>query len=198
MPLEISVEAIPVVGKRITLRPLSEVDIPLLIKWLNDPDITSHLDRWKSFTGKEARRWIESSRQRAFVIVTNEEECCIGITRLHEIHRRDKRANTTMVIGGKEYQSRGFGTEAKLLLLYYAFEIFGLHKIYGRLYRSNDQSLRYNKRCGYKIEGILKRHKFRHGQFQDLVCIAVFRKDWLSIWERYNEADSWGTFVHHT
>jgi RimJ/RimL family protein N-acetyltransferase len=56
------------------------------------------------------------------------------------------------------------------------------------VYAFNKRSLRYNLKCGYKVEGVRKKQIFRNGKYHDEILIAVFKEDWLPIWERYQNS----------
>ena len=99
-------------------------------------------------------------------------------------------ATTGALIGDKDYWGKGFGTDAKMILLDYAFNTLGLRKILSAVIDYNKRSLRYSLHCGYKIEGVRKKQIFRNGRFRDEFMLAVFKKDWLPIWRRYKRTGS--------
>jgi RimJ/RimL family protein N-acetyltransferase len=72
-----------------------------------------------------------------------------------------------------------------MLLLDYAFNTLNLHKICSNAYDFNKASQAYSKKCGYKVEAILKEHAFCNGRYVDQVVLAVFREDWLPLWKKF-------------
>jgi RimJ/RimL family protein N-acetyltransferase len=42
-------------------------------------------------------------------------------------------------------------------------------------------SHRYNEKCGYHVEGVLKNQIFRNGKYHDEILMAIFREDWLNM-----------------
>jgi len=83
------------------------------------------------------------------------------------------------------YWGKGYGTDAKMTLLNHAFNVLNLRKIRSEVVDYNERSLSYSLRCGYQIEGRKKAEVFRHGEYRDIVQLAVFREEWLVLWERY-------------
>lgn len=45
--------------------------------------------------------------------------------------------------------------------------------------------MKYNLKCGYKIEGVRRKQRFRRGKYNDEILIAVFKENWLPIWKKY-------------
>ena len=51
----------------------------------------------------------------------------------------------------------------------------------------NKPSLKYSLHCGYKREGIRRKHVFKKGEYWDLIELGLFREEWLPIWKRYKK-----------
>lgn len=54
-----------------------------------------------------------------------------------------------------------------------------------RVIAFNTRSAAYSKKCGYVEEGRLRAQVHRFGQRHDEILLAVFRDDWLPLWEKY-------------
>lgn len=177
-------------GKKTILRPLLESDIPLLQKWINDPDVRQFLKRIFPAMEADEREWLERIHKNAdkgvaLMIVVDGK--AIGTMGLHGINWKDRFATTGAMIGEKSYWGKGYGTDAKMALLDYAFNTLGLRKIMSRVFAFNERSLAYSLHCGYRIEGRLKRQRFAHGRYWDEIILGLFRSQWLPYWERYNK-----------
>lgn len=108
----------------------------------------------------------------------------IGCTGLHNIHWISRLAETGTWIA-PQYWGRGYGTEAKMLLLKYAFDTLNLRKIVSGAVAFNGRSIGHNRNCGYRITGRLKRHHFINGRYYDEVLLACFREWWWPKWRKY-------------
>lgn len=179
------------VGKKVSLRLLEEDDVPLLAKWINDEEVTQYVSSCLPHTIAEEIEWLSklsSKKPNDFVFgLETAEGLLIGTMGLHRINYVDRTAGTGAMIGEKEYWGKGYGSEAKMLLLKYAFDTLNLRKICASVIAFNERSLAYQIKCGYKIEGRRKDQMFRNGQYFDEILVAVFREDWLPIWERYQK-----------
>jgi RimJ/RimL family protein N-acetyltransferase len=161
-----------------------------LTRWINDPEVTQFLHSYLPMSEQEELEWVnglakKKSEEMIFSIIV--EGKLIGIMGLHRINVKDRTATTGSIIGEKEYWGKGYGTEAKMLLLHYAFNTLNLRKICSAAIAFNERSLRFNRKCGYEIEGTLREQFWRNGQYHDLVQIAVFRDKWLPLWEKFRE-----------
>jgi RimJ/RimL family protein N-acetyltransferase len=47
-------------GEKIVLRPLEAADAPLLVRWMNDPDVTQYLARVLPMSMHEEEDWIRA------------------------------------------------------------------------------------------------------------------------------------------
>jgi RimJ/RimL family protein N-acetyltransferase len=179
-------------GKKTILRPLRKAtDFELCLRWINDPDVNQYLLVYFPVTEKKEEEWFDRIANNPNEIVLGIETLdgkLIGNMALVHINAKDRTASTGALIGEKEYWSKGYGTDAKMTLLNYAFNTLNLRKINSSVYAFNKRSLRYNLKCGYKVEGVRKKQIFRNGKYHDEILIAIFKEDWLPIWERYQNS----------
>lgn len=170
-------------GKRLILRPVSKLDIPHLTRWINDPKVRMYLAAYLPAMEKMEEEWVEKlseNRMSDFVLVIETKEGQpIGVMGVHKINWKDRNCTTGALIGEKEFWGRGYGTEAKMLLLEYLFNELGLFKVCSQAISFNKRSYNYSRRCGYRVEGVSKKHIFRKGKFWDAINLAVFREDFL-------------------
>ncbi|MBP6974760.1 MAG: GNAT family N-acetyltransferase [Candidatus Pacebacteria bacterium] len=178
-------------GPRVTLRPLHEDDAPILTKWINDPLITQFVQAYLPTMEMEERDWIKgliSRKGNNIVVMLVVDSKPIGTMGIHAIDYRHRIATTGALIGEPEYWGKGYGNEAKMLLLEYAFNTLNLRKICSEVIAFNERSTKYSLKCGYKVDGGPKKlHHYAKGQYWDVIQLAVFREDWLPIWEIFYE-----------
>ncbi len=175
-------------GKRVVLRPLMKEDIPLLIRWINDPEISKFLNVCMPMMEADEEEWfgnLHKEKPNNIVLAIVVEGKTIGTMGLHGISWKDRTATTGALIGEKEYWNKGYGSEAKMLLLNYAFNTLNLRKISSSVIAFNKRSYNYSLKCGYKKEGRLKKHHFSHGKYWDEILLAVFVEDWLPLWKQF-------------
>jgi RimJ/RimL family protein N-acetyltransferase len=178
-------------GKRVSLRPILKEDVPQLLRWMNDQEVVQYLSVYLPMLEADEDEWFNnlSKRKQAdliFGIITNDGEL-IGVMGIHGIMWKDRTATTGAYIGNKNYWGKGYGTEAKMLLLNYAFNALNLRKICASVLSFNKRSYAYQLKCGYKEEGRRLRQIYRKGKYWDEILMAVFKKDWSPLWRTYKK-----------
>jgi RimJ/RimL family protein N-acetyltransferase len=68
---------------------------------------------------------------------------------------------------GPKFRKRGITTEAVKLVTNYAFKRYGLKRIVGWCRTFNKAYARVLEKAGYKLEGILRKNKFKDGKYLD-------------------------------
>lgn len=159
---------------------------------INDPEISQFLTVDVPMTEQDEEKWLASlSDQKtanivlAIRLVENNE--IIGTQGLYHISFKDGTATMGYCIGRKDLWGKGYGTEAQMLLLEYAFNTLNLHKVSAEVYDFNPRSKHCLEKCGYVVEGIQKEHRYRNGRRADCYMLAVFKKTFLSLWRKSQE-----------
>lgn len=181
------------IGSRIYLRAVSKDDLRILTIWINDPEVNQYLKVSYPMSYEDQLKWYEShmhERVRTsvhFAIVLKDSDQIIGVMGLHHIDHKHGTATTGSFIGNKQYWNKGYGTEAKMLVLEYAFNTLNLRKICSMVYDFNTRSKRCLEKCGYHEEGIRKAHIYRNGHYCDEILMAVFRPDFEAKWVEHKK-----------
>jgi RimJ/RimL family protein N-acetyltransferase len=160
-----------------------------MLKLQNEPENREFLGREMPISRKAEEAWLAArtdDRDNIVFVIAIKEPCTkpIGSMGLHHIDRKNRRATTGAAIL-KEYCGQGFGSDAKMLLLSYAFLQLGLQKVESRVLATNPRSIAYSKKCGYEEVGLLKKHHFRGGQWVDEVVLELHAEEWLPRWEAF-------------
>jgi len=176
-------------GKRLYLRPIQKEDIPVITQWINDQNLTQYLTTAYPMTIEEETRWFDKiclgGRDNVILaLVLNGTHKSIGHMGLHKIDYIDGTAVTGSIIGSEKHRNKGYGTEAKMLLLEYAFNTLNLRKVCSEVYDFNLRSKKCLEKCGYQEEGVKKKHVYRNGEYRDVHIMAVFKEDFIRLQNR--------------
>lgn len=117
-----------------------------------------------------------------FTTVLPRDDRPIGMTRFLHIERRDDEAE----IGGTwldpRYWRTPINTEAKLLLLAYAFEREGAHRIYLQTDLRNSRSQAAIRRLGAVPEATVREdRRLSTGGFRSSVYFSILREEWPAV-----------------
>jgi RimJ/RimL family protein N-acetyltransferase len=177
-------------GTRVLLRPIERADLPTMRRWMNDPEVTQFLKRNLPLMEREEEEWFEkkhlSKDDFALAMIAIEEQKLIGSIGLHRINWHHRTATTGTVIGEKEYWSKGYGTEAKMLLLDFAFNALDLYAVDSGVIAHNGRSIKYGLKCGYEeVARIPNWVRGQDGKRYDDVTLIVTQEKWRPLWEKY-------------
>jgi N-acetyltransferase len=117
-----------------------------------------------------------------FVVIANETRKAVGMTNFLNIDAVNRRVE----IGGTWYrkstQRSAINTEAKLLLLSYAFETLDCIAVEFRTHFFNHQSRRAIERLGAKLDGILRSHQLAaNGTLRDTSIYSIIASEWPTV-----------------
>lgn len=172
------------VGDRLFLRPLETEDMPTCQVWINDPEIRPYLAAFRPMDAVSEAAWHASHdrgmtpRELHFGIALLEGDRLIGTTSLMRIDWLHRSATSGSLIGARAEWGKGYGTEAKHLLLEYAFRTLNLHRVHSEVIAYNERSARHLLRNGYLLEGRRREAAFRDGRYHDVLDYGVLRADW--------------------
>lgn len=112
-------------------------------------------------------------------VCLQQDQTLIGWVSLWDIDHINRTAESaSLMLPG--YRERGYGTEAKHLLLEYAFDRLQLHLITGTTVASNERSQAALLRQGYRPAGRLHWTHTRAGSYRDTLLYDLTRGDWLA------------------
>lgn len=179
-----------VVGDRLYLRPIDKADIGPMVSGaaLETDRIVERLRLPHSPIAVE--NWIGKLYEHqpptdvAFAICLRENDRRIGDVVLFEIDYVNRTAETGSWIDLVEDRSKGYGTEAKMLLLEYAFEHLNLHALMSYVWEPNARSAAALIKQGYKPAGRYKFEDVKDNVYRDALLFDVLRADWLAAREK--------------
>lgn len=77
----------------------------------------------------------------------------------------------------ERFQGRGYGPEAIRMMLRYAFDEVGLHRVSLEVFDFNDRARRAYERCGFVLEGRLRDALQWEGVRHDTLVMSMLRPD---------------------
>lgn len=175
-------------GRLVRLEPLALHHLEALSAVGLDPGLW----RWTtSFVGsaQEMRAYIETAlregregRSLPFAIVDRASNRVVGSSRFGNIDGINRRAEIGWTWIAPQWQRTGINTEAKYLLLTYAFESLGCVRVELKTDALNEQSRRAILRLGAKEEGTLRSHMITYsGRARDTVYFSILEQEWPAV-----------------
>lgn len=172
------------VSERVALRPIRGDD------W----KIASRLTRRETETFFDNGRWLPSHLAGArwvdenvkadpprfieFIVILRETGAIIGDLILLDVNHFHRTAETGSAIFEPEYRGKGLGTEAKLLLLEYAFDYLGLHMVRSFVWGPNTRSQAALRKQGYRTAGGYRWQSTVGADFVDTMTFDLLASEW--------------------
>lgn len=172
-------------GDRIRLRAPERNDIPMFVRWFNDPEVIAGLLIAQPMSQADEERWFDRMLERSteehpltIEVRLGDEWKAIGNTSFHNVDWRCRSAEIGIVIGEKEYWNKGYGTEAMRLMLHHGFSTLNLNRIMLDVYASNPRAIRSYEKCGFVHEGRKRQAMYKDGVYTDILIMSVLRGEW--------------------
>lgn len=160
------------------LFPFELEDSKFYRQWVNDEGMARLLGRATPVTESGHENWYKSltgsSSTVVFAVRHLETGQYLGNVWLHGIHWVNRNAELRILLGAPVEGAKGLGSRACRLLLRFAFEKLGLHKVYLYVSSQNPRARRAFEKAGFVEEGVLKDEFFIDGQFLDVHRLAAF------------------------
>ena len=181
-------EPITLEGKYIILRPPLLDDIEGLSNASRDGEIWN--SRFSQFPHpNEMQKYIQGMLDLSsnglilpFITIDKTSNTIVGTTRYLNIDYENHRLEIGHTWIAKSWRKTYVNTEAKFLMLQYAFEKLGCIAVEIRTDVLNTVSRQAIQRLGAKQDGILRNHKImRDGRIRDTVCYSIIKPEWKQV-----------------
>lgn len=164
-----------IVGEKVALGPLRRDLLPTFQRWYNDFSVRRTFGWPDPWTLDQVTAFYDRDRENEhsvfFTLYERAAWTPIGFTYLEEIDWRSRKAEFGILIGEAAGRGRGkgYGTEATMLTLDYAFTALGLHNVMLRVYAYNLIAKRVYENVGFCEFGRRHESKFMGGRLWDEV-----------------------------
>jgi RimJ/RimL family protein N-acetyltransferase len=172
----------PLVSRRVILRPFSRDDLPFVQKWFNDAEVRKLTGEVAPMDSVEAEKFFESLRvdknRLWFAVILKRGNRVVGEAGLLRMFKPWRCTDMSVVIGEKDAWGKGYGTEAGHLLLDYAFERLGFHRVSVGVVGFNRRALRFWRGLGFRKEGVQRDGYYCDGEYSDFVMMSILENEY--------------------
>lgn len=171
---------------RIYLRPVTEEDGELIVRWRNAPNVSSHCFTKNKITLESNRRfykeYIETGKYVQFIVERMEEQFGvasypIATCYLKDIDYNNKRCELCIFTSDDEEWNTESQSIAVKMLIDKAFNELGMHKVYSYVFYKFLDEAELLKRAGFESEAILKEEAIdENGNYVDVVRFAIVKE----------------------
>ena len=170
------------VGERVYLRPVEPEDLLLLKKWSNDPAIRPLIGEVRPTTKLQADGFLDRIEQDSgrvwFVVVLKAGDRVVGECGLLRMFPAWRTTDLSMILGETDVHGQGYGTEAILLLLDYAFGYLNFHRVAIGVVGFNERALAFYEKVGFRREGIQRDGYYFDHEYSDFVMMSILEDEY--------------------
>lgn len=131
----------------------------------------------RHYTLLDIERWIDfhnnNPEEVLFVIEDISVGRLIGHVGLYKINQCAKKTEYGILIADDNSRGKGYGTKSTMLMLDYAFNTLGMHKVTAEVLSENVPSLAMFRKCGFSIDGRLRDEVYKNGRFYDVISLSI-------------------------
>ncbi len=169
------------IGDRIYLRPVEAKDSQLIYKWANDPELRHITGEVSPTSEADVGAFLEKARQDKtrvwFIVTLKEGDRPIGEAGLLRMFPPWRTTDLSIIIGEKDVWGKGYGTEAILLLLDYAFGYLNSHRVAVGVVGFNERALRFYEKIGFRREGVQRDGYYYDHTYSDFVMMSILEDE---------------------
>jgi len=170
-------------GSRVTLREMRVSDATSLFAMLSTEEVARFISPPPTTIEGFERFIMWANRERAagtyacFAIVPHGMDTAIGIFQVRQIEPAWGTAEWGFAIGSP-FWGTGMFSDGARLVLDFAFETIGAHRLEARAAVQNARGNAALRKLGAVQEGVLRRSFLRNGQYLDQALWAILDEDW--------------------
>lgn len=168
-------------GKLVNLRALEASDLDRVFTWINDQEVIRYLAARYPISLSEEEQWLTNRPPAGFantmLAIDTKDGVHIGNCGLHDGQPENRKASLGILIGNKDYWSSGYGTDAIVTLLRFAFHQMNLNRVWLDVYEFNERAQACYKKCGFVGEGRLRQNIYQEGRYWDTITMGILRSE---------------------
>jgi RimJ/RimL family protein N-acetyltransferase len=177
-------QTLPVLtGGKVTLRELRLSDAPSLLSMLATEEVARFIspppttvegfERFIAWTHRERA----AANYACFAVVPHGMDTAIGIFQVRQLEPGFATAEWGFAIGSP-FWGTGMFVDAAALVVDFAFEVIGTHRLEARAAVQNGRGNGALRKVGAIQEGVLRRSFLRNGEYLDQVLWTILDEDW--------------------
>ena len=170
-------------SRNLTLRPITPADTPLIVRWRNSDFVRNNFLYRGKFTEEIHQHWLETKVANGEVvqfIIEHEEngnKVPVGSVYLRDIDKENSCAEFGIFIGEESALGKGIGTESAKVMLDFAHNQLGLHRVYLRLLADNISAYKAYRKAGFVAEGVFRDMKKIDVRYKDIMFMSSIQNN---------------------
>ena len=171
------------IGKNVTLRPVTLADQKILVDWFNDPEFLGpHDNHWTSSLEeleRDHQQYQKKKESHSYMIIERASGEPLGeIGYFRRFADPDYQHQEIGYAIHPAQRGRGIASQAACILVNHLFDATAINRIQATVVVGNQASCRVLEHAGMTQEGVLRGIMFVRGRFADMHMYSILRLDW--------------------
>ena len=103
----------------------------------------------------------------------------IGHVGLYKIDKLAKKTEFGILLADDNSRGKGYGTKSTRLMVDFAFNTLGMHKVTAEVLSENAPSIAMFKKCGFSVDGCLRDDVFKNNRYYDVLTMSVLANEYI-------------------
>ncbi len=174
-------------GEKVCLRALELTDLDMILKFFNNLEIRRFLMSAIPMSRNAEKEWLEGVTKHTpwkdgritLAVEDKKTQEFLGSISLFDISAQCRHAEFGIALYNPENHSKGFGTDATKVMLWFGFHVLGLNSIYLYALAENKRGIRAYEKAGFKMIGTYRQSCFSLGEFKDQVAMDITAEEFM-------------------
>lgn len=149
-------------------------------QWRNDPGVAPYMYTTEPIPREVHDAWfsrqLQAGDRQGWIIDMDGHG--VGAAFISKVDEVNRRATWAFYLADPSTRGRGVGSAVEYLVLEDVFTSQGLHKLCCEVLSFNAAVVTMHKKFGFQVEGVLREHYLRDGDWVDVHMLAMFDHQW--------------------
>ncbi|TCP58165.1 RimJ/RimL family protein N-acetyltransferase [Tumebacillus sp. BK434] len=175
-------------GQKVYLRPFTAEDADIFYRSFYEPTGRYYTGTQEMFTDKQIAdaldRFAAATNRVDLLICSQETNEPVGDISLNSMDSNNRSGSLRLAVFEPENYSKGYGTEALILMLDYGFGIRNLHRIELHVYSYNERAIHTYEKVGFKREGVMRDAWYYDHKWVDVIIMSILEDEFRAKYKR--------------
>ncbi|GAA1694815.1 GNAT family protein [Fodinicola feengrottensis] len=168
-------------GERVVLEPLTIDHLDGEVAMLADPQVRRLTGTHQTFTEERIRKFLltrPDQHDRAdYAVLHQPDRAYLGSLALFDLDEENASMAYRIALGRTLPYGQGLGTQATRMIVDFAFDLVGLHRVHLEVYDFNRRAQRAYEKSGFGVEGRQRDALNWDGDWHDTISMAILATD---------------------
>lgn len=164
------------------LKKLEEKDLEKVMNWRMKEEVTKYMYTDPVLDIEKQKKWfdeIDYKKDRYWIIQYEGKD--IGLISANNIDEKNKRCAWGYYIGEVGYRGKGIARDLECSMYDYVFYRLNLNKLVSEVFEFNEKVVQIHEKFGSKVEGCLKDHILKNGEYYNVITMGVTEREWRKV-----------------